>query len=101
MAKKKVARTDTSEFVKESRWDGWMSALTGFGMQSNDKTTQTTFASDVVSVEVAMDLWRGDDIAARIIETIPKEESRQGFELTIADDKALKEDLMSWAEQLG
>lgn len=104
MAKKTItipASTDTSPHVRTARWDGWLSALTGFGVTTQDKTQSTSFKSDVVSYDIAMDLWRGDDIAARIIETLPQEELRQGFELTIADDKDYKEELMSWSEELG
>ena len=71
----------------QSRLDGWMNDLTGFGILGRDKTLGSSqnhvFASDVVTSEDAVEFWRGDDIAARYIELIPNEALRQGWEIVI------------------
>ena len=66
-------------------FDGWMNAGTGLGMSSRDKTVGTWFETDAVSAEDALQLWRGDAIAARLVELGPNEALRPGFELCIGD----------------
>jgi phage-related protein (TIGR01555 family) len=76
----------------EERLDGWMNDLTGMGILGRDKTmgsiANTQFAPDPVRAEDALQLWRGDAIAARLIETIPNEALRQGWELCIGEQEA-------------
>ena len=73
------------------RADGWQNDITGFGIQGRDKTMGSSsgvpFVVDVVVAEAALTFWRGDSIAARIIELIPNEAMRQGWELTIGEQK--------------
>jgi len=73
------------------RADGWQNDITGFGIQGRDKTmgsaTGIPFVADVVAPDAALTFWRGDSIAARIIELIPNEALRQGWELTVGDQK--------------
>lgn len=71
-------RTDTG------RVDGWYNTLTGVGMATKDKSVSTAFQADLITPETAVEIWRGDDLAARIIETLPNEMLRQGFELKVA-----------------
>lgn len=84
--------TGKSKRKDSKRFDGWMNDYTGFGIQGRDKTlgssTGIRFAADIVTAEDAMQFWRGDAIAARIIETLPDEALRQGFELMIGARKA-------------
>jgi phage-related protein (TIGR01555 family) len=69
------------------RADGWESLLTGLGQSGYDKRVDTTFGTvNTVSNADAMNLWRGNDIARKIIEKLPKEEIRAGFALTIQDN---------------
>ena len=71
------------------RADGWQNDLTGFGIQGRDKTMGSlgniAFIPDVVTPDSALGFWRGDAIAARIIELIPNEALRQGWELTVGE----------------
>ena len=68
-----------------------MNDYTGFGIQGRDKTmgsaTNVPFQADIVPPDSALVYWRGDSIAARIIELIPNEALRQGWELTIGEQK--------------
>jgi phage-related protein (TIGR01555 family) len=66
--------------------DGYQSAITGAGVIGRDKTTGVTFTADQVGWTDAVEYWRGDDLAARIIETLPNEMLRQGFDLQITDE---------------
>lgn len=97
-------RTDSDRITA----DDWFSVLTGLGITGHDKRTGTAgewgFIADCVSFQQAQELWIGDDIAARIIETKPKEMLRQGFELRIDDDaaeaKALEEESEKTKEEI-
>lgn len=66
--------------------DGWMNYATGLGVFGKDKSICASFTVDAVGSEDAMQLWRGDPIAARIVEVIPNEALRQGYELQIGDN---------------
>ena len=83
------ARSATAE-PPAFRADGWMSLLTGLGTSAYDKRTCTTFVPDLVDWESARSIWRGDDLAARIIETLPSEMIREGATLAITDADASK-----------
>lgn len=66
--------------------DGWENALTGLGVIGKDKTTSANFTPDLLSQEQCEHLWRGDDIVARIVETVPNEMMREGFEVVIDNE---------------
>lgn len=95
------ARTDVAQAAQsvEARVDGWFSALSGYGVEGKDKRMSTRFQSDLLDDNTIMDLWRGDDLAARVVETVPNEALRQGFTLN-AGDKQLAEDMMGMMETL-
>lgn len=65
----------------------WMNAYTGLGVLGRDKRLGGAFELTPVSDLEATDLWRGDDIAARVIEMLPDEMLRQGFEIRIAEPR--------------
>lgn len=69
------------------RADGWQSLLTGLGYSGRDKRTSVEFgrACSVTAAD-GEEMWRGDDICARVVETVPDEMLRQGFEVCIQTD---------------
>jgi phage-related protein (TIGR01555 family) len=81
-----------------ARRDGWRNALTGVGDLQRDKRLSTTHAADAVSRVDAADLWRGNALAARIIETWPNEMTREGWDLVV--DRSSKEGLAGEVEAL-
>lgn len=66
--------------------DAWINTNTGLGLASKDKTVGAYFDVDTVSSEDALTMWRGEPMAARIIETIPNECIRQGVDISVGDD---------------
>jgi phage-related protein (TIGR01555 family) len=70
----------------QPRTDGWRNILTGLGLHQRDKRLSSGFVSDLLDEEQLEQLYIGDDMAARIVETVPDEMIRRGFELRIADD---------------
>lgn len=102
MARKhKLAPVERFTQEKLIRADGWYSTLTGVGTVAWDKRQSSEFQAHILTDVEAKELWRGDDIAARIIELIPKEMFRKSFELKISDDKELAEDVCANMEELG
>lgn len=84
-------RKDTA--IVPARRDGWTNILTGLGSTTYDKRRSTTFElAEVINHAGAAELWRGDDLAARVIETWPDEMLRRGFELHVTSDDATLED---------
>ena len=80
------------------RADGWFSSLSGFGITGKDKRQSVLHSARDLSRPEIEDLWRGNDLAARIIETIPNEALRRGFEIN-AGDKELSEDISGFLEE--
>lgn len=76
--------------------DGWSSVLLGIGTRGSDKREHSHFHAKLMSYEEAIELWRGDDLAARAIEAVPADCFREGYEITISDEGSyddLKEDI--------
>lgn len=69
-----------------SRADGWTSLLSGLGTL-RDKREHVAFVPSIIDPITAENLYRGDDLAARIIETLPKAGTRQGFDLHIVAEE--------------
>lgn len=75
------------------RQDGWENVYTGIGVLGRDKRLGTSYTRDVLDQGTAEELWRGDDIIARIVETSPDEMLREGFEVAIEQGKDLCEEM--------
>jgi phage-related protein (TIGR01555 family) len=93
-----------SKAIAATRQDGWSSALTGIGSASLDKRLQHTFsASRSFTYQELIEMWRGDDLAARAIEGPPADAFRQGYEIVIGDEskyEKLKEEVEEKLEEL-
>ncbi len=66
--------------------DGWQNLITGHGVASRDKRLGARFYTDPVCDEEAREIWRGDPLAARIVESLPDEMLREPFHVRIPDD---------------
>lgn len=78
--------------------DGWQNITTGLGTIA-DKRTGGGLLLSIVSAMEARDLWRGNDLATRIIEAAAKDALREPVVLNM-DDKALAEKIMSALEEI-
>lgn len=77
---------------RRAHLDGWSNALTGIGDALVDKRMSTYYTgAEVITPEYAEGLWRGDDLAARIVETWPNEMLRQGYEICVQDGENTEE----------
>lgn len=83
---------------KNERKDAWQNILTMLGTR-HDKRTAGEFILEPVTDIEAQQLWRGDDISKRVIETRPREALRRGYSLHM-EDKKRAEDVMALLEDL-
>lgn len=71
----------TGEEVGE-RFDGWMNILNGMGVRGRDKTASICFRACIIFGPAELDeLYRADGITKRVIDIVPAEMLRQGFEI--------------------
>jgi phage-related protein (TIGR01555 family) len=71
----------------KERLDGWGNVLTGLGVTNRDKSVGNTLTVEVLSKAQQENAWRGDDLAAKIIELPPDEMTREGFEIKIQEEE--------------
>jgi phage-related protein (TIGR01555 family) len=81
--------------------DGWENVYTGLGQAERDKRRGSAFQAEVITQDVAQDLWQGDDILARAVETPADEMLREGFNVKIEGDRDLSEELDNEHVRLG
>ncbi len=71
---------------RAERRDGWINAPMGHGT-SLDRRTLTRFGVDVVTDLEAKQYWRCEWLCKRIIEVVPGEANRRGWDLRVKDEK--------------
>lgn len=76
-------RTDSAPADPQKRADEWTNFTSGLGVYGRDKRIGTQFQLNPFSFDQLRDLWLGDDLAARAVETIPKESLRQGYDIVV------------------
>lgn len=98
-----VTAADVAQRMKgltgKQRIDAWQNILTGMSVLGRDKRESADFICEPVSDVEAKELWRGDDIAKRIIEALPIDSMRRGYAIKI-EDKDLAEDVSAILEDL-
>lgn len=66
-------------FVKT---DGWINVLTGLGMRGRDKNVNAHFRLEKIFEQAELDqLYRSDGVTHRIMDIVPSEMVRQGWEI--------------------
>src|SRR5712692_10065156 len=80
-----------SQKRKLARRDGWANVLSGLGTAARDKRLSASFGLERLSYQQLEELYRGDDMAARIVETIPDEMVREWLDVLIEDDQDASE----------
>lgn len=88
-----MAKPKSPKSSPVAHFDGWQSLLTGLGYLERDKRLSASFLADRITQERAEEIWLGDDIAARIVETIPEEMTRVTPSIVVAGEPGLSEDL--------
>lgn len=68
------------------RCDGWVNAMTGLNVAGFDKRRAAQFMGKRLTEFEAEEIWRGDDIIERAVETTPLVMLRNGFDVNISDE---------------
>lgn len=84
-----------------ARTDDWQNAMTGFGVSGVDKRLGGQAGYTILDQLQAEAIWRGDDLANRVITTIPHEILREGWECLVQDEKQMGEDMDAAFEEMG
>jgi phage-related protein (TIGR01555 family) len=66
-----------------TRHDGWANLATGLGTALRDKRLAAQPSGFFLRQQQAEFLWRSDDMAARVVESVPHDATRRGFNFTI------------------
>lgn len=101
----RVFRRDAAPVHPAMRADGWGNVITGL-LSNRDKRTGAVSTVDIVTDIQARDMWRGDDIAKRVIEVLPREAMRRGYDLKFDNDDSDGDadgakEVMNEAESIG
>lgn len=87
-----------NEVRTAKRSDGWMNILSRIGTERDRRIGgDQAFTADAVSIEEAEQLWIGSDLAAKVIEVLPKDTLRPGWNLK-GFEKEIAEKLQSLFE---
>jgi hypothetical protein len=93
-------RAKRTDAAPASRSDGWENVLTGLGRLGRDKRLGTQVAVQYLSTQQAELLWRGDDMAAKIIEKPPREMLRRWLDVLIAGDSEASQGIAARLDEL-
>lgn len=74
----------------QPHFDGWSNQVTGLGTLARDKRMASQFDPDYFTQPELELMYRGNDLAARIVDILPDDMVRMGFEV-IGDDKDVAE----------
>lgn len=101
--KKQTFHRPKSKVAKSSaRSDSWTSVISGLGT-FKDKRQHSRFQAGTTDWVENMELWRGDDLAGRIVETHANEMFREGWELSVEgeDGQKIQKKVTNFLEDLG
>lgn len=88
MAKRKQAKP-----VPVVKADGWSNVYTKLEYAGRDKRTGAAVDLQGLDYQDLRTLYRGDDMAARIVDLLPKEALREGFDVRVEEDEDMSEEL--------
>lgn len=88
--------------IKEAlkRIDGWVSTVTAIGQDGKDKLNSYEFDPVILAPQELEALWRGSALCARVVETIPDEMTRKGFDLVSQANKDGADGVLSQLDDL-
>ena len=80
--------------------DGWMNVLTGLGMRGRDKNINAHFRMERIFEQAELDqLYRSDGVTRRIMDIVPSEMVRQGWEIEGDSDQDINRKMESIKSQ--
>lgn len=94
MATKKMTRKKMIQ-----RNDGWSNILTNLGVSNKDKRTGASVTATFLRQSEVENFYSGDDVAARIVDRLPEEMTREGFEVYCDDFPDINEEIQEIFEK--
>jgi phage-related protein (TIGR01555 family) len=87
-------QTGTAAPVPAVRNDGWINVLTGMGIAGRDKRLGGSFGQATVLDRVTLEeLYRGDSMAAKVVDLPAEEMTREWIEIKVSDDPEQAEEI--------
>ena len=71
--------------------DGWANLATGLGDALRDKRLSSAFTTSTLSSDQCEDLYRGDDLAARVVDLLAADMTREWCDVLVEGDKETAE----------
>jgi phage-related protein (TIGR01555 family) len=71
-------------------YDGWVNIMTGLGLASKDKRVSAQTKWDIPIEVDCENLYASDDVAARLVDTLPDDAFREGIKLNCDPELATK-----------
>ncbi|MHB8736494.1 MAG: phage portal protein, partial [Terriglobales bacterium] len=103
IAVRDAALRDAEREVANIHGDGWMSALTGLGLEGKDKGESVSFAARGVALDrnTLRDAYVQDWLVGRYVDEVADECTRAGFEVQLDDDPKMKHELQAALDATG
>lgn len=84
-----------------TRFDGWKNILTGLGFKGKDKRLESVSDYERLAEGEAENIYSSDEMAQKIVNTLPMDMLREGFRLSSPDlDDLVLEDSLDYFERL-
>lgn len=86
--KDQINRRAIERLDEKDNFDAYVNAITGIGDWNRDKTFGgqrggLSFEVNIIPAIAAEGRWRGSDLGGRVVEAVPDEMTREGWELTV------------------
>jgi phage-related protein (TIGR01555 family) len=96
-------RSDSAAILDHNpgRLDGWINVLTGLGNAARDKRMGAQVQAERIDYETCLEFYRSNDLAARLVDIIPDEMTREGWDVKIEGDTDAQEAVEAWTEENG
>lgn len=101
MAKPTPLKNDSVENTMQMTEDGWKNILTGLGIKGRDKRMSSDFVYERMHKTEVEHLYASDDMAEKVVDFLPEEMQREGFEIThTLEDESLNDVMQGQFEDL-
>ena len=81
-----MAEVEKGKAILKRAYDGWQNVLTGLGIQGKDKRMSASVSYTRFTEAEAEELYAADDMAAKIVDALPEEMMREGYDVKSTDE---------------
>lgn len=91
-----MAKKNLNKLYKE---DGWQNVFTNLGIEGKDPRTGARTVPMFLTQTEAEDFYEADDVAAKIVDRVPEEMTREGFTITTTDGKDYNQEVKDFFQK--